>query len=80
MSAGDCGQCDVCIAKKSEHRDNTKKQKARQAVFQILADGKEHLLNELSLLAYDSSIMHSVIREMVDEEEIKINKEIIRKK
>ena len=80
MSAGNCGQCDVCIAKKSEHRDNTKKQKARQAVFQILADGKEHLLNELSLLAYDSSIMHSVIREMVDEEEIKINKEIIRKK
>ncbi len=65
----DCGQCDVCLAKKktpSAHLDEV--QKAIQAIKERLQDGQEHPLAELKTLPIKSSVLDEAIRHMTGEE------------
>ncbi|MCR5313259.1 MAG: RecQ family ATP-dependent DNA helicase [Bacteroidaceae bacterium] len=79
MNAEDCGQCDVCLARKRREKENPDLEKARQAILMLLSDGKDHLVTELSALDVPSESLRDALREMVDEEEITIDMDKIRK-
>lgn len=67
-TAHDCGHCDVCIDRKKEDRDTVAK--ARQAIMQVLADGKKHQLRELKDIVMPAREFESALRFLVDEEKV----------
>jgi ATP-dependent DNA helicase RecQ len=80
--AADCGQCDVCLARKKAHvnKCNDVKQ-AVQMVTEFLQDGKEHRLTELKSLPIQTPLLEEAVRCMaadellvVDGMKIKFNK------
>ena len=65
----DCGQCDVCLAKKktsAAHEDDIKK--AIQTITVFLQDGNEHQLTDLKHLPIQTAILDEAVRYMTDEE------------
>ena len=65
----DCGQCDVCLAKKKTaavHEDDL--QHAIQAITTLLEDGKAHPLKDLKKLSIQTSVLDEAIRCMTAEE------------
>ena len=67
--AADCGQCDVCLARKKAHvnKCNDVKQ-AVQMVTEFLQDGKEHRLTELKSLPIQTPLLEEAVRCMAAEE------------
>ena len=68
-SSHDCGQCDVCLAKKKtpvSHDEDVKE--AIQTITSFLQDGKEHQLTDLKALPVKTSVLDEAIRYMVEEE------------
>ena len=65
----DCGQCDVCLAKKktaAAHEDDL--QNAVQAITTLLKDGKAHPFKELKSLSIQTAVLDEAIRCMTAEE------------
>lgn len=67
----DCGRCDVCI-KKHTQNGSIPSSSAVDAIMQLLADGKEHSLDELAVLGLPEATRKKVLRQLCDEERIKI--------
>ena len=67
--AADCGQCDVCLARKKAHvnKCNDVKQ-AVQMISEFLQDGKEHRLTELKSLPIQTPLLEEAVRCMAAEE------------
>lgn len=67
--AADCGQCDVCLARKKAHvtKCNDVKQ-AVQMIIDFLQDGKEHRLTELKSLSIQTPLLEEAVRCMTAEE------------
>ncbi|MBQ6964797.1 MAG: RecQ family ATP-dependent DNA helicase [Bacteroidaceae bacterium] len=65
----DCGQCDVCIArKKSESANIEDIQRACQTITDFLQDGELHPLTSLKTLPIKTAILDEAIRYMAAEE------------
>lgn len=72
-SAKDCGQCDVCLARKKRERlPKSELATVRTMVTEYLNDGEAHLLAGLKkrLIAFNSEVVDAVISGMMEEEEI----------
>ena len=68
---GDCGQCDVCMGRKTSIPEQEKQtEHAAEAIIHILSDGKEHSLQSLSALPFSSATISTALQWLIDEGEI----------
>lgn len=80
----DCGQCDVCLARKKAHAANHDDVRhAIKMIADFLQDGKEHRLAELKSLPIQTPLLDDAVRSMTAEEllvvdgmKIKLNNDI----
>lgn len=75
--AEDCGQCDVCLQRRKDRKLKENRQKMaediRNDILKMMKDGKEHNLSELNRLNYPTDLLNEVVRNMIDEEEVRLN-------
>lgn len=73
-SGADCGQCDVCLARRKQSADKVESvnDAVRKTIIEYLQDGKPHLVAGLKkhLVNFNNDAIEDVIRSMVTEEEI----------
>lgn len=67
----DCGQCDVCLSH-AETEDGDERKLIRRQLLTLLADGKKHHITEIRRLNSDWELTGDVMREMVLEEDIRM--------
>lgn len=70
--AAPCGGCDVCVAKRAAAKPSSI-EVSQAAVLQLLADNKQHSLDELNVLLLPKETMRATLRALCDEEKIKID-------
>ena len=64
-----CGICDVCA------NGQTDKEHTATDILTLLKDGEQHTLDELKALKHDSEIIKQVLRELVAENQVDIEKD-----
>ncbi|MBR4066793.1 MAG: RecQ family ATP-dependent DNA helicase [Bacteroidaceae bacterium] len=67
----DCRRCDVCVAKRAQGCILPMESSA-DAITELLSDGKQHSLDELSALGLTEAEMKRLLRQLCDEEKIDI--------
>lgn len=67
----DCGQCDVCLSH-TDTEDGDERELIRRQLLTLLADGKKHHITEIRRLNSDWELIGDVMREMVLEEDIRM--------
>lgn len=67
----DCGQCDVCLSH-TDTEDGDDRKLIRRQLLTLLADGKKHHITEIRRLNSDWELTGDVMREMVLEEDIRM--------
>ena len=67
----DCGQCDVCLSH-TDTEDGDERKLIRRQLLTMLADGKKHHITEIRRLNSDWELTGDVMREMVLEEDIRM--------
>ena len=67
----DCGQCDVCLSH-TDTEDGDERKLIRRQLLTLLADGKKHHITEIRRLNSDWELTGDVMREMVLEEDIRM--------
>ncbi|WP_278582426.1 RecQ family ATP-dependent DNA helicase [Prevotella denticola] len=67
----DCGQCDVCLSH-TDTEDGDERELIRRQLLTLLADGKKHHITEIRRLNSDWELTGDVMREMVLEEDIRM--------
>ncbi len=74
----DCGRCDVCVSQagKPEKGDI---EKATEVLREFLADGKFHEFHELNALRIPEKLLDAAIDRMIEEEELTVKANKIRK-
>ena len=65
-----CGMCDVCIDHKRQENSEQRVRVAQKKIMQLLADGKQHDVKELSGLQLHAEDLREALGELVDEEKI----------
>lgn len=70
-SSDDCRRCDVCVAKRAQGCILPMESSA-DAITELLSDGKQHSLDELSALGLTEAEMKRLLRQLCDEEKIDI--------
>lgn len=65
-----CGMCDVCIDHKRQENSEQRVRVAQEKIMQLLADGKQHDVKELSGLQLHAEDQREALGELVDEEKI----------
>jgi len=63
-----CGQCDVCIAKKKSKEEKNEVEYVRTAIMTILNDGGYHAITELKSINFIESVINSEIEYLISEE------------
>lgn len=66
-----CGQCDVCLSH-TDTEDGDERKLIRRQLLTLLADGKKHHITEIRRLNSDWELTGDVMREMVLEEDIRM--------
>lgn len=67
----ECGQCDVCLSH-TDTEDGDERKLIRRQLLTLLADGKKHHITEIRRLNSDWELIGDVMREMVLEEDIRM--------
>lgn len=67
----DCEQCDVCLSH-TDTEDGDERKLIRRQLLTLLADGKKHHITEIRRLNSDWELTGDVMREMVLEEDIRM--------
>ena len=67
----ECGQCDVCLSH-TDTEDGDERKLIRRQLLTLLADGKKHHITEIRRLNSDWELTGDVMREMVLEEDIRM--------
>ncbi|MBR5814534.1 MAG: RecQ family zinc-binding domain-containing protein, partial [Bacteroidaceae bacterium] len=67
----ECRRCDVCVAKRAAGVVEPAPASV-DAIMQLLSDGQLHSLDELSVLGLSETEMKRLLRQLCDEEQIKI--------
>lgn len=70
-SSDDCRRCDVCVAKRAQGCI-LPMESSSDAITELLSDGKQHSLDELSALGLTEAEMKRLLRQLCDEEKIDI--------
>lgn len=65
-----CGMCDVCIDHKRQENSEQRVRVAQEKIMQLLADGKQHDVKELSGLQLHAEDLREALSVLVDEEKI----------
>ena len=65
-----CGMCDVCIDHKRQENSEQRVRVAQEKIMQLLADGKQHDVKELSGLQLHAEDLREALGELVDDEKI----------
>lgn len=63
--AKDCGQCDVCLDRRSMPTND-----AKTAILRLLSDGKGHSITELRTISDDSEMIEEALRQLLREEHV----------
>lgn len=64
----DCGQCDVCLARRKDKRLTVNRRSAREEIVEILNDGEYHLLADLQKqLTADVDALSAAMQALVEE-------------
>ena len=69
-SSHDCGQCDVCLAKRSTSPESENVQKACRKIMEMLDDGQKRPVTELKQLKIPTTTLHAALRLLANEEHI----------
>ena len=64
-----CGICDVCA------NNRTDKKHAEQAILALLEDGRHHSIEEIKNLKHDSEIIKQALEELVEENQVIVDKD-----
>lgn len=74
--AEDCGQCDICISRKKQKLSRTKSDELRQRIISVIDQPltMEELIKRVN---EKHTVLLEVLREMMDEEEIKMENNLI---
>lgn len=73
MRSDNCGQCDVCIERKTNHLSQQRLSPAKQCIAELLGDGKRHHITELRRINIDSEIINEALEDLLSEEKIRMN-------
>ena len=68
----DCGQCDVCLARKKQPMSKQTQENLRSLIINLLADHEWHALTELNTINQNRERLNAVLHEMLDEEELEV--------
>ncbi len=74
----DCGRCDVCVAQAGKPQKSDI-EKATEALREFLSDGKFHEFQELNTLRIPEKLLDAAIDRMIEEEELTVKANKIRK-
>ena len=66
----DCGMCDVCIDHKRQQNSEQRVHVAQEKIMQLLADGQQHDVKELTSLQLHADDLHEALGMLIDEEKI----------
>lgn len=69
----DCGQCDVCVERKTNHLSSERLMPGTQYIMELLSDGKRHHVTELLRSKVSSDIIDEALEDLLAEEKIKMN-------
>lgn len=64
----ECGKCDVCIEKRKHPKDV--QSEIRKAILDLLADGKERGIREITRLPYKRELIHQAVTELIENDDI----------
>ena len=70
LRSNDCGQCDVCLAKRSTSPESENVQKACRKIMEMLNDGQKRPVTELKQLKIPTTTLHAALRLLANEEHI----------
>ncbi|MBP5340534.1 MAG: RecQ family ATP-dependent DNA helicase [Prevotella sp.] len=70
VSAHDCGHCDVCLQHNGGDNAKDAIAEAKEKITQLLADGRQHHLDELHQMILPYESIEAALRWLVDEEAI----------
>ncbi len=70
LRSNDCGQCDVCLAKRSTSPESENVQKACRKIMEMLDDGQKRPVTELKQLKIPTTTLHAALRLLANEEHI----------
>ncbi len=73
-----CGRCDVCVAQAGKPQKSDM-EKATEALREFLSDGKFHEFQELNTLRIPEKLLDAAIDRMIEEEELTVKANKIRK-
>lgn len=68
----DCGQCDVCISRKSSSENENEEKVAKQKILGLLADKQQHSVAELLRMEGKRECIQNALRYLVLEEIVKV--------
>ena len=68
-----CGQCDVCVERNTNHLSNKRLLPGTQYIMELLSDGKRHHVTELLRSKVSSDIIDEALEDLLAEEKIKMN-------
>ncbi len=74
----DCGRCDVCVSQAGKPEKGNI-EKATEVLREFLADGKFHEFHELNTLRIPEKLLDAAIDRMIEEEELTVKANKIRK-
>lgn len=69
-SKKDCGQCDVCIAKKKNGYSDEIFRQACDAIKQLLSDNKEHVTTDIYKIPLQRDLVAEAMEYLINEEQI----------
>lgn len=69
----DCGQCDVCVERNTNHLSSERLLPGTQYIMELLSDGKRHHVTELLRSKVSSDIIDEALEDLLAEEKIKMN-------
>ncbi len=67
-SSEDCGQCDVCLARKKDSSYKEQYASAQQQILHLLGDGKKHSIKELYQISMDIDVIENALTTLITEE------------
>ena len=66
----DCGQCDVCLARKDDDVSRQQYKTAQQQILDLLKDGKRHPIKELYNIPIPMHIVQNALSFLIAEEQV----------
>ena len=80
INAHDCGQCDVCLSRRSAHAAKNDVDVAIEQISILLSDGKPHPITDINTLKLPTEDLDKALSMLISEEKIHLEDGLIYKK